>query len=343
MTPPPIFADIVKAAERIADEAVRTPLLFSPFLSERLGGRIFVKPECLQRTGSFKFRGAMNAVQALGGASLKGVVAVSSGNHAQGVAEAARIAGVPSVIVMPADAPRPKVERTRRSGARVVLYDRQREDRDAVIAKVAAAEAGAVFIHPFDNPHVIAGQGTVGLEIAADCAALELHPDLVLVPCSGGGLGAGVTLALTERFPQAAIYLVEPEGFDDYRRSLAAGAPQKNAARAGSVCDALMSPTPGAIGWAINRERVAGAVAVSDAEALAAVGLAFDELRLVAEPGGAVGLAALMALRPDVAGRTAIVLLSGGNIDDAVLAAGLSAYRAEASASAASGRIAASG
>jgi threonine dehydratase len=340
----PTFEDVVKASERIAGMAVRTPLLFSPILSERLGGRVFVKAECLQRTGSFKFRGAWNAVQALGGEKLKGVVAVSSGNHAQGVAEAARLAGIPAVIVMPADAPRPKVERTARSGARIVFYDRRTEDRDAVVAKVAERESGFAFIHPFDNPHVIAGQGTVGLEIALDCAALGVEPNFVHVPCSGGGLAAGVALAVTERYPQAKVWVVEPAGFDDYGRSLAAGARQRNNATAGSVCDALMSPIPGEIGWEINRRRLAGAAAVSDAEALAATGFAYDELKLVVEPGGAVGLAVLLrGLRLE--GRIAVVVLSGGNLDDSALAAGLAGYRSAAAstAEALSGRIAASG
>jgi threonine dehydratase len=333
MTHIPTFADILAARERIAGEAVRTPLLYSPMLTERIGSPVYLKPECLQRTGSFKFRGAWNAVQVLGPAA-KGAVAVSSGNHAQGVAEAARLAGLPSVIVMPADAPAPKIARTRRSGARIVFYDRAREDRDAVVAKVAAAQPGYAFVHPYDDPFVIAGQGTVGLEIAEDCAALGISPDVVLVPCSGGGLAAGVALAVTERFPKAEVYTAEPSGFDDMARSLAAGTPRRNARLAGSVCDALLAPEPGAIGWEINRKRLAGGVTASDAEALFAIGFAFDELRLVAEPGGAVGLAALLSGRVEAAGRTIVVVLSGGNVGDETLREGLVAYRsAEASPS----------
>jgi threonine dehydratase len=326
MTPTPTLADILAARARIAAEAVRTPLLHSPFLTERLGSRVYLKPECLQRTGSFKFRGAWNAVQTLG-AEAKGMVAVSSGNHGQGVAEAARLAGLPSVVVMPADAPAPKILRTERSGARVVLYDRAREDRDAVVARVADEEKGFAFVHPFNNGFVIAGQGTVGLEIADDCAALGISPDIVLVPCSGGGLVAGVALAVTERFPTAQIYSAEPRDFDDMARSLKAGMPQRNAKLAGSVCDALLAPEPGRIGWEINRQRLAGGVVASDAEALYAAGLAFDELRLVVEPGGAVGLAALLAGRVEPAGRTIVVVLSGGNIGDEVMRAALEAYR----------------
>lgn len=322
----PSFSDILAARERIAPAAVRTPLLASPFLSERLGARVFVKPECLQRTGSFKLRGAYNALAALDPAAReKGVVAVSSGNHAQGVAEAARLFGVPATIVMPADAPVAKRRRTERSGARVVDYERGVEDREAVVARVRE-EIGGAFIHPFNDPFVIAGQGTIGLEIADDCAALGLTPDVVLTPCSGGGLTAGVTLAMTERFPGVAAYAVEPEGFDDYARSMAAGTLQRNTAAAGSVCDALLVDQPGAIGFAINRERLAGVAVVSDNEALLASGLAFEELKLVVEPGGAVGLAALLAGKLDIAGRTIVIVLSGGNIDEDILARALALY-----------------
>jgi threonine dehydratase len=323
----PTFDDILAAAERIAGEAVRTPLLRSPFLSERLGARVFLKPECLQRTGSFKFRGAWNAVQALGPTAVeKGVIAVSSGNHAQGVAEAARLVGARATIVMPSDAPEPKRRRTERSGARIVAYERAMEDRDAVVARVAA-ETGSAFIHPYNDPFVIAGQGTVGLEIADDCEAAGIAPDIVVTPCSGGGLTAGLSLAVTTRFANAEVYAAEPEGFDDYARSLESGAPQSNRSQSGSVCDALMAPSPGPIGWEINRTRLAGAVCASDAEALAAAGLAHEELRLVVEPSGAVGLAALLAGELEAEGRIVVVVLSGGNIGDDMVADALAAYR----------------
>jgi threonine dehydratase len=323
----PTFADIEVARKRIAGEAVRTPLLFAPSLSERLSARVYLKPESLQRTGSFKFRGAYNALSALDSAErAKGVVAVSSGNHAQGVAEAARLFGVSATIVMPAVAPVPKRRRTERSGARVVAYDRATEDRDAVVARVVA-EAGGVFIHPYNDPLVIAGQGTVGLEIADDFSSLGLAPDIVVVPASGGGLVAGVALAVTTRFASAAIYAAEPQGFDDYARSLKSGKRERNPRQAGSICDALLAPEPGEIGWEMNRTRLAGGVAASDAEALHAVGYAFDELRLVVEPGGAVGLAALLSGRLDVKGKTVAIVLSGGNVGDDMLAAGLAAYR----------------
>ncbi len=329
MATPPTIADIESARERIAGEAVRTPLIFAPTLSERLSARVYLKPESLQLTGSFKFRGAYNALSALDPAErARGVVAVSSGNHAQGVAEAARLFGVAATIVMPSDAPLPKRGRTQRSGARVVAYDRASEDRDAVVAKVAA-ETGGVFVHPYNDPFVIAGQGTVGLEIADDFAALGLAPDIVVVPASGGGLSAGTALAVTARFPATAVYTAEPEGFDDYARSLKSGRVEGNPTQTGSICDALLAPEPGPIGWEMNRNRLAGGVTASDAEALVAVGYAFDELRLVVEPGGAVGLAALLAGRLPTAGKTIAIVLSGGNIGDDMLAAGLAAYRAE--------------
>jgi len=327
----PTYEDVLAARDRLAGHAIRTPLLFSPVLSERVGATVYLKPECLQRTGSFKFRGAWNAVKALGPAAARGVVACSSGNHAQGVAEAARLAGLKAVIVMPADAPALKRQRTERSGARVVLYNRAGEDRDAIAARIAAEE-GLAFIHPFNDPYVIAGQGTLGLEIGDDLERLGAAPDIVLVPCSGGGLAAGNALAITTRFPGAAVYTAEPAGFDDYARSLAAGVPQRNPQLSGSLCDALMSPTPGAIGWQINHGRLAGGVAASDDEALYAVGFAFDELRLVLEPGGAVGLAALLAGRVAAAGRTVVVVLSGGNVADDVMLAALRAYRGEPAA-----------
>lgn len=324
----PTFDDILAARERIAGKAVRTPLLFSPFLSEWLKARVFIKPECLQRTGSFKFRGAWNALSVLTPEErARGVLAVSSGNHAQGIAEAARLFGAPATIVMPSDAPALKRRRTERSGARIVSYDRAKEDRDAVGARVAA-EAGGCFVHPYNDPQVIAGQGTVGLEIAEDCATLGIEPDTIVVPCSGGGLTAGVALAVSERCPKSQIFAAEPVGFDDYGRSLKTGSLQHNTAFSGSVCDALLSPEPGAIGWAINRTRLAGGVVASDDEALHAVGLCFDELRLVVEPGGAVGLAALLAGRLKAAKtETMIVVLSGGNVADDVHAEALRAYR----------------
>ena len=315
----PIADDVHRAAERITGHAVRTPLVSSPALDEVTGAQVLLKCETLQRTGSFKFRGAYNAIAALTREAREaGVVAVSSGNHAQGVAEAARLFGIRATIVMPSDAPAAKRERTIRSGGRIVDYDRAREDRDAVAARVVAEHGGA-FIHPYNDPNVIAGQGTAGLEIAEDCASHLLRPGVVVVPCGGGGLSAGVALAVHDKFPAAAIVLVEPEGFDDYGRSLREDRILSNSAASGSICDALLAPSPGPIGFRINRVNYTHAVTVSDGEALAAVAYAFRELKLVVEPGGAVALAALLSGKVEAAGRTVIVLLSGGNIDEMVL------------------------
>lgn len=315
----PTVENVRRAAERIAGHAVRTPLLSSPALDETVGARVLLKCEALQRTGSFKFRGAYNAIAALAREDReRGVVAVSSGNHAQGVAEAARLFGVRVTIVMPSDAPTVKRERTVRSGGRIIDYDRAREDRDAVAARFIA-EHGGVLVHPYNDPNVIAGQGTAGLEIAEDCAAAGVRPDMVVIPCGGGGLSAGVGLAVRDRFPAAAIVLVEPENFDDYARSLREDRIVANAANSGSVCDALLAPSPGPVGFAINRANGATAEAVGDTEALAAVAFAFRELKLVVEPGGAAALAAVLSERLEIKDRTVVVVLSGGNVDEAVL------------------------
>ena len=316
---PPTIADIRAAAARIAGEAIRTPLLASPALGERLGGRIFLKCENLQRTGSFKFRGAYNALAALGHEQRRhGVVAVSSGNHAQGVAEAARLFGVASTIVMPADAPATKRAGVVNCGGRIVDYTRASEDRDAVAAALIAREGGAL-VHPYNDPLVIAGQGTIGLEIVEDAERLGFRPDAVLVPCGGGGLSAGIGVAMRAVASSTAIFVVEPRDFDDYGRSLAAGAIVANRSASGSICDALLAPSPGSIGFALNRRNLTGAFAVGDDEALAAVAVAARVLKLVVEPGGAVALAALLFGRYDCRDKSVVVVLSGGNVDEAML------------------------
>jgi threonine dehydratase len=319
----PTVADIIAAAERIGGEAVRTPLLVSRSLNDRLGGRIFLKCETLQRTGSFKFRGAYNALAALAPeVRAKGVVAMSSGNHAQGVAEAARIFGVAATIVMPADAPAVKRAGVTGRGGRIVDYDRASEDREAVAAAVLAGDGGTL-VHPYNDRRVIAGQGTIGLEIADDAEELGIQADAVLIPCSGGGLAAGIGTALRARSPDTEIFIVEPQNFDDYGRSLAAGTILSNPSASGSVCDALLAQSPGAIGFALNQKNLTDAFTVSDEEALAAVAYAFRELKLIVEPGGAVALAALLAGRFDCAERTVIAVLSGANTDEAILARAL--------------------
>ncbi len=312
------LAMIEAAAERLAGRARRTPLLSAPALDEIAGRRVLVKPECLQLTGSFKFRGAWAAISALDPAlRARGVIALSSGNHAQGVAMAARLHGVPAVIVMPRDAPRVKIEGTRALGAELVLYDRATDDRDAIAAELADAR-GLTPIQPFDNPAVIAGQGTVGLEIAEQAADLGVSRAEVLVPCGGGGLSAGVALALEARAPGMRLRPVEPEGFDDTARSLAAGRIMGNDRLAGSVCDAILTPAPGGLTFPILKRLCGPGLAVTDDQAMQAVAQAFARLRIVAEPGGAVALAAALFHRSRIEGETVIVVVSGGNVDAAL-------------------------
>ena len=308
-------ADIDAAAAVLAPFAVRTPLLSSPALDERVGTRVFLKPEMLQRTGSFKFRGAFNKMSSIPeSARGGGVVAFSSGNHAQGVAAAARILNMPATIVMPADAPLSKRERTKAYGAEVVLYDRDREDREA-IARDIAGPRGATLVRPYDDPFVIAGQGTVGREICEDMAALGLAPDIVVAPASGGGLVAGVATAVKARYPKAMVMSAEPEAFDDHARSLRAGKREPHASKGRTICDALMASIPGELTFAINSRLLSQGITASDEEVGAAVAFAFRELKLVVEPGGAVGLAALLAGHLEAAGKTVVIVLSGGNVD----------------------------
>jgi len=315
MAEAPVFADIEAAAARLAGWAVRTPLLNLPALDQMLGGRILLKAEILQRTGSFKFRGAFNRISLIPEAERDaGVVAYSSGNHAQGVAAAAALLGVPAVIVMPEDAPAIKVANTRGYGAEVVLYDRDTENREAIGAALCA-ERGATLVRPFDDPGVIAGQGTCGLEIAQQAAARGFEIDALMVCCGGGGLTAGSALAMAELSPETQVYTVEPAGFDDTRRSLAEGARVENDPAARSICDALLAPTPGELTFPINRRLLAGGFAVSDTEVRAAMNYAFRTLKLVIEPGGAVALAALLAGRLETRGKTVALTLSGGNVD----------------------------
>ncbi|WP_421722981.1 threonine ammonia-lyase [Bauldia sp.] len=320
------MTDIRAAEGRLNGLAARTPLIESAVLNARVGGRVLLKCENLQRTGSFKFRGAYNALASLSEEERKrGVVAVSSGNHAQGVAEAARLLGIQATIVMPSDAPTAKRGNTERSGARVVEYDRATEHRETIADEIVD-RTGAVLIHPFDNLQVIAGQGTVGLEIVDQVETLDVSPDMIVTPCGGGGLSAGVGLAVRSAFPECTVVLVEPEAFDDYGRSLTAGRRLDNLRSTGSVCDALMAQAPGEISFEINREHGAQAVAVSDRDAFEAVALAARELKLIVEPGGAVALAALLAGRVDCREKIVVVILSGGNVDDQVLSRALSAW-----------------
>jgi threonine dehydratase len=314
-TLPVSAADIDAAARVVAPFAVRTPLLSFPVLDERAGTKVFLKPEMLQRTGSFKFRGAFNKLSSIPQASRGGgVVAFSSGNHAQGVAAAAKILNMQATIVMPKDSPLTKRERTKAYGAEVVLYDRDKEDREA-IANDIAGKRGATLVRPYDDPYVIAGQGTAGREIAEDMTARGLIPDIVVAPASGGGLIAGVATAVKARFPNAEIIVAEPEGYDDHGLSLRAGHREAHHAAGRTICDALMAAIPGQITFSINSKLLAKGVTASDAEVGAAVAFAYRELKLVVEPGGAVGLAALLAGRIDARGKNIVIVLSGGNVD----------------------------
>ncbi|BCX17814.1 MAG: serine/threonine dehydratase [Geminicoccaceae bacterium] len=311
-TPLPVSLEHVRAAAaRLRGVAVRTPLLHDTPLDRLVGGRLLIKAEPLQRTGSFKFRGAYNAIAAT---TAPAVVAWSSGNHAQGVALAASLLGRRATIVMPADAPRIKQERTRALGAEVVLYDRVRESREAIGATIAE-RSGAAIVRPYDDPAVIAGQGTVGLEIVEQAMELGLVPDLAVVCCGGGGLIAGCATALRALLPDIRVYAAEPEGHDDTARSLARGERVANPPGVRSICDALLAPEPGELTFAINRRLLAGGLVVSDAEVRRAMALAFTELKVVVEPGGAVALAAVLAGRIDGRGKTVAVVLSGGNVD----------------------------
>lgn len=315
MTLPVTFKDIEEAADRIKGEAIRTPLLKSRYLDEITGASVHIKPECLQRTGSFKFRGAYNTISRIEPSQrAKGVVACSSGNHAQGVAAASGLVGAPATIVMPHDAPKTKWERTKALGAEIVGYDRETESRDDIAAEIVE-KTGASFVHPFNNPHVVAGQGTVGLECVEQMREAGETPDSLFVCCGGGGLASGVAVATTEIWPDLDVHPVEPAGFDDYTRSLELGERVSNASSSGSVCDAILTETPGELSFEIAKKRMKNGLVVTDEEALDAVKFAFQELKLVVEPGGAVALAALLNSRAPVKGRTIVIVISGGNTD----------------------------
>jgi threonine dehydratase len=311
MQPLPDLSSIDAANARIVGLVLRTPLLRSARLDAVTGAQVWLKAEPLQHTGSFKFRGAANRIAALSVAErVAGVVAFSSGNHAQGVARAAKLAGVAATIVMPSDAPAMKVARTRADGAHIILYDRITEDREAIAAKLAA-EQGSVVIPSFDDPYIIAGQGTAGLEIAQALDRL----DVFLCCCGGGGLVSGCTLALRAKFPNIAIVTVEPEDYDDVARSLVAKERLAINGFAQTLCDALQTPKVGELTFAILQAADAMGVFVTEAEVKAAMRFAFEELKLVVEPGGVVALAALLAGKVDVRGKSVAVMLSGGNVD----------------------------
>ena len=314
----PSIADVKAARHRLNGLVVSTPLLTHPALDAAVGGRVLLKAESLQRGGAFKFRGAYNKIAQIDRSVFPGgVVACSSGNHAQGVASAATIAGLRALIVMPSDAPALKIARTRAFGGEVHLYDRVNEDRDAIAGRIAS-ERRAALVHPFDDADVIAGQGTVGLELVEQAAGLGAAPDAVIAPCSGGGLVSGIAIAVKASLPACEIWAAEPAGFDDLARSLASGKRERNAKLSGSICDALLAPSPGEITFEILRRLLAGSAVVSDDEVRSAIRFAYHELKLVLEPGGAIGLAALLSGRLRTQGQTVGCVLSGGNIDPAL-------------------------
>ncbi len=317
---PPTIVDIESARVRIAPYVKRTPVLTNEVVDARAGASLFVKAESLQRFGAFKARGAFNRIASFTDAERRnGVLAFSSGNHAQATAGAARVFGLPAVIVMPSDAPKVKVDNTRALGGEVVLYDRITEDREAIGAAIVA-ERGLALVKPFDDPFVIAGQGTAGLEIAEDVEGI----DVAFVPSSGGGLASGVALALRARFPGVKVYAVEPEGHDDVVRSLASGQREVNASGVRSFCDALLSDRMGVLPFAVAQETFAGALAMSDTAVADAMRTAFREYKLVLEPGGAIALAAALSGRVDIKGARVAVLASGGNVDPELFARVLS-------------------
>ncbi|MCH8071327.1 MAG: threonine/serine dehydratase [Proteobacteria bacterium] len=315
------FKDIEAAAKRLAPVTVETPLLRSSALDEIAGGTVYIKPENLQVTGSFKFRGAYNMLSQLTADEAKhGVVAFSSGNHAQAVAASGTMLGIDTTIVMPEDAPAIKIENTRRLGGKAVLYDRYSEDREA-IAREIAAETGSVVVPAFDHERIIAGQGTVGLELMRQCADFGVTPDQVLVSCSGGGLISGTALAVKTMSPETSVYPVEPEDFDDTARSLISGERETNDPGARSICDALQTERPGKLTFAINRKLLGAGLVVSDGEVKEAMRFAFRHLKLVVEPGGAVALAAVLSGKIDTRDKLTVIVLSGGNVDAEMFAA----------------------
>ncbi len=320
------FASVEAAASRLKGHAVLTPLLESPFINEIAGRRVLIKAECLQQTGSFKFRGAWSAISAIDEETRKlGVLAFSSGNHAQGIALAAQIAGVPAVVVMPNDAPALKIANTKKLGAEVILYDRPGgEDREKLGIELAE-KRGLTLIKPYDNAEVMAGQGTCGLEIAEQAAALGVTQADVLVCCGGGGLTSGIAMALETSAPGLKVRPVEPQHYDDVMRSIESGERQFIDNPPPSICDAIVTPAPGKLTFPIINRLCKSGIAVTDEEALTAMGHALRRLKIVAEPGGSVALAAALFRSDDISGDAVICIVSGGNADDEMISRALKA------------------
>lgn len=317
----PTYPDLEAAVERTAPHIVQTPLLESPLLNRMIGGRVLVKAEPLQKTGSFKFRGAINAIWNLSD-DVTHVVAYSSGNHAAAVAAAASSRGMLATIIMPEDAPAMKVANTKAFGGQVVTYDRYSESREDIGAAIAK-EQGATLIPPFEYLPVIAGQGTIGIEIAHRLKDQSITPDQLICCTGGGGLLAGISIGIHHHFPDIDIIAAEPDGFDDFKRSIEQGKRVSNDPDARTICDAIVTPTPGEMTFAINRQHVSQAVRVSDDDALMAMAKAWEYLKCVAEPGGAVALAAILSGKIEAKDKTSVVIISGGNVDQAMFARAL--------------------
>ena len=304
---------IIKAAKRLKGKIVRTPLLKSDLVNKELKSNIYIKAENLQTIGAFKFRGAMNTILQLP-ADVKKVVAWSSGNHAQAVAAAANITEREATIVMPKDSPKTKLNGTIAWGAKIVEYDRNTENREE-IGKAIAKEQNAIIIPPFDDVNVIIGQGTAGLEAVEQLKEINVIPDIVLCCCGGGGLIAGVSTSIKANYPNAQIYSVEPENFDDTKKSLEADMIIENTMQHISICDALLANKPGNITFEINRKNLSGGISVSDTESLIAMKIAYKYFKIVLEPGGAVALAAAISKKIDIKNKNVLVIASGGNVD----------------------------
>jgi len=317
---------IEAARERMLNYVRVTPLLSSPFIDELAGRKVFVKAEALQHTGSFKFRGAWSAISAMDRAKrAKGVIAFSSGNHAQGVALAAQKHGISATIIMPTDAPKIKIDNTRGMGAEIILYDRVKESREEIGKKIAL-ERGLTLIKPYDEPYVIAGQGTVGLEISEQIKELKVNAENLLVCCGGGGLTSGIATAMASHRPDIVVRPVEPKGFDDVARSLIAGKIERNTESAGSLCDAIVTPQPGDLTFPIMKQYCGLGLVVSDEECLKAMAIAYSRLKIVLEPGGAVALAAAIFKKELIEGEDVIVVASGGNVDSPLFGSAISKY-----------------
>jgi len=311
----PSYASVLKASETIKDHAVRTPLIESLALNEKLGARLFIKCEMLQHTGSFKFRGAYNALANLTSEQrANGVFAYSSGNHAQGIALAAKLLGTHATILMPEDTPAIKVSNTKGYGAQVVSYDRYKESREEIGAQIAS-DQNLTLIKPYDNVDVISGQGTVGLEIAQQLEHRKIAADMVAAPCGGGGLLSGISLAMSSLSPDTAIYSAEPENFDDTARSLSLNSRVANSGDHRSICDAILTPMPGEITFPIMNAHVNSGLIVTDNEVKDAIRTAFQYFKVIVEPGGAVALAAFLTGKVNIENKTAVAVCSGGNVD----------------------------